>query len=304
MTSKTINLREDNSNIVLKTYIREPLEFCGPRPAIIVCPGGGYGFLSPNEGEPVALRFVSMGYNAFVLHYSVQDNTPLEKLSWPEPLIDLASAILCIREHAEEWDVDPAQIAICGFSAGGHLVSMYASLWNSSVIQERFGRQADDFSINAAILGYPVSDFTIGPCLVDWREMWNCDAPVAHFNQFMFGKTDPTEEDLRAKSSPYLVNDATVPMFIAHAQDDMMVKVEGSLHLAEELRKHDIPFELHVFESGNHGFSLSDESSAGFDFEINPVVAEWTRFVRRWLKKYLTVHVSDASKSPYPMLKR
>lgn len=103
MITKTIRLREDNPNITLDVYLPAPLDFVGPRPAIIVCPGGGYGFLSPNEGEPVALRFVSMGYNAFVLHYSVQANTPAEKLSWPEPLYDLASAVLSIREHAAEW---------------------------------------------------------------------------------------------------------------------------------------------------------------------------------------------------------
>ena len=304
MTTKTICLREDNPNITLDAYIPAPLDLGSPKPAIIVCPGGGYGFLSPNEGEPVALRFVSMGYNAFVLHYSVQANTPAEKLSWPEPLYDLASAVLSIREHAAEWNVDPAQLAVCGFSAGGHLTGMYASLWNSSVLKERFARPSEDFRINAALLIYPVSDFLCGPCLMDWRLMWEEEKPVECFNRFLFGTETPSEEELASKSTPHLVNDNTVPLFIAHAQDDSLVKVEGSLHLAEALRNHNIPFELHIFESGNHGFALADESSAGFDFELNPVVAEWTQFAGRWLKKYLTIHLADGSTAPYPVIAR
>ena len=304
MTNLTICLKEDNPNITLDTYIRDPLDYVGPRPAIIICPGGGYGFLSPNEGEPAALRFVSMGYNAFVLHYTTQCNTPSEQLSWPEPLYDLAAAVLCIREHAEEWNVDPAQIAVCGFSAGGHLTGSYASLWNSPVLQDRFGRPAEDFKINAVVLVYPVTDFMIGPCIVDWRQMWSVDSPVESFNRFMYGKEEPAREDLISKSTPYLVNESTVPVFIAHAQDDSMVKVEGSLHLAEALRKHGIPFELHIFEKGNHGFALADESTAGFSFDLNPVVAEWTRFAQRWLKKYLTVQLSDGAECPFPVIER
>ena len=304
MITTTINLRKENPNITLDTYISSPLEFGSPRPAVIVCPGGGYGFHSPNEGEPVAIRFMTMGYNAFVLHYSVQCNTPADRLVWPEPLYDLASAVLSVREHASEWNVDPAQIAVCGFSAGGHLTSMYASLWNSALLQEKFHRPESDFRINAVVLAYPATDFTVGPCLVDWRMMWNCEEPVKKFNRFMFGTADPSEEKLLSQSAHAQANEATVPMFITHAQDDSLVKMEGSLHLAEELRRNNIPFELHIFETGNHGYTLADESSAGFDFELNPVVAEWTRFANRWLKKYLKVNVADGAKAPFPMVAR
>ena len=304
MIYQSIQLRKENENITMSAYVRTPIDFSGPRPAIIICPGGGYGFTSPNESEPVALRFMTMGYHAFVLHYTVESNTPPEKLVWPEPLFDLASAVIYIKEHASEWNLDPEQLAVCGFSAGGHLAGMYACNWNKPVLSEHFSRPADDFRIRAAMLIYPVIDFCVGPSLVDWRMMWNCANPVEKFNRFMFGTADPSEEDLREKSPAYLADADTVPCFIAHAQDDSLVKVEGSLHFAEALRTNNVPFEMHIFESGNHGFALADRSSAGFEFEINPEAAEWSRFAERWLSKRLQISFSPAEKAPFPLMTR
>ena len=86
------------------------------RPAVIVCPGGGYVYCSPREGEPIALRYASKGFHAFVLRYSVgfeaKDFAPWKQVDW---------AIALLREHAEEWHINPNQIVTCGFSAGGHV---------------------------------------------------------------------------------------------------------------------------------------------------------------------------------------
>ena len=304
MIYQTIPLKKSNENIKMTAYIRNPVDFTGSRPAVIICPGGGYGFQSPNESEPVALKFNSMGYHAFVLNYTAQSNTPPEDLSWPEPLFDLATAVLYVKEHASEWDLDPEQISICGFSAGGHLTGMYACLWNKPILSEHFSRPADDFRIKAAILVYPVTDFCVSPAPVDWRTLWDCPNPEETFNRFMFGTEAPAEEQLRAKSLPYLADADTVPCFIVHAQDDSLVKVEGSLHFAEALRLNDVPFELHIFERGNHGFTLADYSSSSFEFEVVPEVAEWTRFAELWLRKRVRISLSPAEKSPFPIIVR
>lgn len=304
MLIQEIKLKESNDNITLTTYIRNPIIFSGSRPAVIVCPGGGYGFTSPNEGEPIALAFNNLGYNAFVLNYSVQSNTPADQLKWPEPLYDLASAVLYVKEHAAQWDIDPNQLFVCGFSAGGHLASMYATCWSHKLLQEHFNRDMEDFRVKAAVLVYPVIDFTSVWTLVDWRMMWGCDNPIDTFNQFMFGTATPTEDDLKTKSPVYLVDENTVPCYIVHAQDDSLVQVEGSLHMAESLRKHNIPFELHVFETGNHGFALSTPSTAGFDFEITPEVSQWMYFADIWLKKHVHIKLGTAADAPFPMMAR
>lgn len=304
MIHEVFPFKKANSNITLTAYVREPIMGTKPRPAVIICPGGGYGFLSPNEGEPIAMRFNSMGYNAFVLSYTNLSNTPTEELVWPEPLFDIAAAVLCIKDNAQKWDVDPNQLFVCGFSAGGHLAGMYATNWSKQLLQERFGRTMEDFRIKAAVLVYPVIDFTDIWTIVDWRMMWMGENSAESFNKFMFGAAQPTEEQLKEKSPCYLVDENTVPCFIAHAQDDSLVKVEGSLHMAEALRKNDIPFELHVFQTGNHGFALSDYSSAGFDFEMTPEVAEWTHFANIWLQKHVKIGLSSAADAPYPVMAR
>lgn len=250
------------------------------------------------------MKFNSLGYNAFVLSYTTQETAEPEQLSWPEPLFDIAAAVLCIKDNADQWDVDPDQIFVCGFSAGGHLAGMYATCWSHKLLQDRFHREMEDFRIKAAVLCYPVIDFTSVWTLVDWRMMWMADQPIDAFNQFMFGTTTPSEDDLKSKSPVYLVDENTAPCFIVHAQDDSLVQVEGSLHMAEALRKKDIPFELHIFQTGNHGFALSDQSSAGFDFEMTPEVSRWVEFADIWLRKHVSISFATAEEAPFPMLVR
>lgn len=88
------------------------------RPAMLVVPGGGYQYCSDREGEPVALAYMAQGFNAFVLRYTADATTPIDKA-----LQDGAAAMDYLRAHAAELAIDPQQIAAVGFSAGGHLVA-------------------------------------------------------------------------------------------------------------------------------------------------------------------------------------
>ena len=88
------------------------------RPAMLVVPGGGYQYCSDREGEPVALAYMAQGFNAFVLRYTADATTPIDKA-----LQDGAAAMDYLRANAAELEIDPQQIAAVGFSAGGHLVA-------------------------------------------------------------------------------------------------------------------------------------------------------------------------------------
>ena len=133
MKTEKLNLYDNRGDVTLTTYIlddsREMLNG-KKRPAVLVCPGGAYLNCSDREGEPVALRFAAMGYHAFVLRYSVYgrnepdfnafdlSRTPVlnPDCVYPNPMRDLAKAMLTIRAHADEWLVDMDRVAICGFS--------------------------------------------------------------------------------------------------------------------------------------------------------------------------------------------
>jgi len=97
------------------TYIHE--EDNSKRPAMIVVPGGGYSFVSPTEGELVAKEFYRKGYNAFVVTYTTNllKTSPLRL----QPLKDLSKAVMLVRKRAEQFNIDPTKVTVCGFSAGG-----------------------------------------------------------------------------------------------------------------------------------------------------------------------------------------
>ena len=113
------------------------------RPLVLVVPGGGYSHVSPREGDPVALQFAAAGYHTAVLTYSVGEGARDYR-----PLRQLSEALGLLRQHAEEWHILPDKIAVCGFSAGGHLALSGAVL----DIPGEMAQQRPD----AVILGYPV----------------------------------------------------------------------------------------------------------------------------------------------------
>ena len=119
------------------------------RPAVVVCPGGGYRFVSPREGEPVAMQYLSMGYHVFVLRYSVAP------ARFPTALWQLALLMSQIREHSEEWAVDPEKIVVSGFSAGGHLACSLGVFWNREFVYGPLGCDAKAIRPDGMILCYP-----------------------------------------------------------------------------------------------------------------------------------------------------
>ena len=104
----------------------------GPRPALLVIPGGGYRKLVEHEGDPVAWEFFTAGFHTFVLTY------------------------------ASEWDVHPRRVAVMGFSAGGHLAGSCAVLWDRPELRDRLGAADEENRPDAAVLAYPAA-LTLGP---------------------------------------------------------------------------------------------------------------------------------------------
>lgn len=136
---KTFTMQLTNENVTLTAYLLDPskeMPNVHIRPAILILPGGGYRMCSDREAEPVAMAFLAEGYQTFVLRYSLNQNA-----AFPKPLNDGEEALELIRERSGEWGIDPDKVAVCGFSAGGHLAAALGTM----------GR----IRPNAMILGYP-----------------------------------------------------------------------------------------------------------------------------------------------------
>ena len=117
-------IKVGDSSVPLTCYLPDAAPrtyFPSNRPAVIVLPGGGYGMTYPGEGEPIALSYLARGFCAFVLDYSVYP------ARFPQALREAFYAIKFVRENACEYGIDPVKIAICGFSAGGHLAACTGS---------------------------------------------------------------------------------------------------------------------------------------------------------------------------------
>lgn len=122
----------------LTAYILEPVDgiLDKKRPAVLLCPGGGYRTLSTREDQPIAMKYLAAGFHVFVLHYSLAPDV------FPRALMELALAMKVIREHGDEWNVDVDRIAVSGFSAGGHLACCLGVFWDREWLYGGFGGKA------------------------------------------------------------------------------------------------------------------------------------------------------------------
>lgn len=229
------------------------------RPAILVIPGGAYLMVSQRESEPVALAFLDRGYDAFVLGYST-------KTPYPAPLLEAAMAMVYIRENAKKFLLDREHVAAIGFSAGGHLAGMLATLFDDEHISSLLGERAALVRPDAAVLSYPV--ISTGTCT--------------------HGDTAATisggDEKLRAALSlEKRVKKNSVPAFIWHTFEDGAVPVENSVLMGNAYRANGVPFELHIFERGCHGLSLHTPGVTD-EAPFVPLTADaWFELAIRWL---------------------
>lgn len=206
------------------------------RPAMIVFPGGGYSITYEGEAEPIALEYVAAGFCAFVLNYSVAPAV------FPQALLEALNTIRFVREHAEEYRIDPDRISVCGFSAGGHLAASVGTLWNHSCIDGLLEGERTLYRPNGLVLSYPV----INPL------------HPGSFVNLLGGEENATPEMLELLSLDRRVSADTPPTFIWHNADDACVPVESTMMFGIALTKNRIPFEMRIWESGGHGCCLGN----------------------------------------------
>jgi acetyl esterase/lipase len=230
--------KEDKDIPTITPYLPEPDKASGA--AVVICPGGGYGMLAGHEGQDYALFLNQHGVAGFVLKYRLGS----QGYRHPAMLQDAARAVRCVRARAADWTVDPKRIGIMGSSAGGHLASTLVTHFdagdpNATDPIERISSRPD-----LGILCYAV--ISMGP------------NTHSGSRDNLLGK-GPSPELLKLLSNELQVTKDTPPCFLWHTWEDKGVKIENSLDFAYALQRAGVPFDLHIYQKGQHGIGLADK---------------------------------------------
>ena len=216
----------------IDTYLPAPGQRNGK--ALVILPGGGYRMRAEHEGQGYAEHFAALGFSCFVVHYRLGS----EGHRHPAMLEDALFAIASVRARSAELGLDPQRIGVMGSSAGGHLAA-HALVGH--------GRYASAVSLRPdfGVLCYPVITMSGAHAHAESRAL-------------LLGAA-PGDAALADASCERHVTAQTPPCFIWHTVADASVPVENSLLFAAALRRHGVPFELHLYEHGAHGLGLETE---------------------------------------------
>jgi acetyl esterase/lipase len=206
--------------------------------AVIIFAGGGYFVLAPKKCIEIAKAFSALGIAAFVVKYRL----PSDKIMNDKtigPLQDAQTAIKTVRRRAGEWNIKQNKIGMMGLSAGGHLVSTAGTQLNRVVIDNK-----ENISLRPdfMILLYPVIIY---------------DPDIPRTRENLIGK-NPTAEVLSLYSTNKSVSDITPSTFLVHAADDDVIPVKNSLQFFDALLKAKVKAEIHILQTGRHGFGIYD----------------------------------------------
>ena len=224
--------------------------------AVIVCPGGGYRYLSrEREGRQYANWLSTLGITAFVLTNRVND------FGHPAPLQDVLRAVRLVRSRATEFHVDPSRIGVMGSSAGGHLAACAGTLFDHPAGKTGAALDAISARPDFLILMYPVITF---------------EDPFTHAGsrQELLG-AHPAPELVRLLSAEIQVTAATPPTLLIHTQEDKSVPVENSILFFQALTRARVPAEMYLFEHGGHGMGMRDGLGTA---------SEWPKRAEEWLR--------------------
>ncbi|MCK8606689.1 alpha/beta hydrolase [Apilactobacillus ozensis] len=258
----------ENSSAFMQGYIRNADAESGhfKYPAIVIVPGGSYTHIPINQAESFALTYAAQGYQSFFLRYTFESEA---KPLLPNPLIELANTIKMIKAHAVEWNIDENKIVIAGFSIGGHIVSLFNDLYDSTWFKDV--AKIDDVSQikpAATILGYPVINLKLG--------FPNDEEKIANW----------IDNDIEMAADEH-VTQTNVPTFIWATTDDPVVPSMNAIKYAEKLNENSVDNELHLFHHGPHGLALANDLTAWNDASNDSHVAKWFQLSNEWLKEIL-----------------
>ncbi|MBC7805798.1 MAG: alpha/beta hydrolase [Akkermansiaceae bacterium] len=230
-----------------------------PRPAMVICPGGGYGGLADHEGRDYALFLNQQNIVCFVLKYRLGSGG----YRHPVMLEDAARAVRTVRTRAAEWNIDPNRVGIMGSSAGGHLASTLLTHFDAGKADDPDPVERQSSRPSLGVLCYAVISMQEGLTHAGSRQNLLGDFPAKSLVDGLSNERQVTPQ--------------TPPCFLWHTGEDTAVKVENSLAFAGALQSNKVPFDLHVYQKGRHGIGLLDKDPFA---NVHP----WASDLVFWLK--------------------
>ena len=232
------------------------------RPCILICPGGAYTALAKgHEGKDVAAFFNSKGFDAFILMYRLND-AEQNGSRFPAQHDDVTTAMRIIKTRAVEFGIDVLKTGVLGFSAGGHLASMAATMHKEANPSAADLLERESSRPAFAILIYPV---------ISLSDSFS----HKYSGEMLLGKGASAE--MKQSFSTYNRVDAkTPPTFIVFSGDDKSVPVQNGIVFYQALLRNKIKASLHVFDHGGHGFGMAPK---------DPVLSQWPEMSVKWLSQ-------------------
>ena len=227
------NNGDEKDKAELTVYLPDAKKATGR--AVVCCPGGGYTHLAiDHEGHQWATFFNSQGIALIVVKYRMPHGNHLI------PISDAEEAMKTVRRHAAEWHINPNDVGIMGFSAGGHLASTIAT------------HSKGDAAPNFQILFYPVITMDL-----------SFTHKGSHDN--LLGVASDSKKDQKELkrleteySNDLQVNRTTPRAFLALSDDDKAVPARNGFSYYEQLYKHDVPASIHIYPTGGHGWGYRE----------------------------------------------
>ena len=260
----------DASDRMLQGITRPRLDIFRPaKPngaAVILAPGGGYRYVViDKEGYELARWLRTRGVTVYVLFYRLPGD------GWTDgpdvPLADAQRAVRLVRSRAAVDHIDPARITFGGFSAGGQVATSLLTRFDANVHAPIDAADALPARPDALAAIYPVVSMDLAIAHAVSREkLIGANADAARETLYS------PERNVRADQPP---------LWLLHAEDDNVVKVDNSVRLREATRAVGAPVEAHFFERGEHGFGLM--KAAGLP------VAIWPELLWNWLGSHKIV---------------
>ncbi len=278
---KTVPISDSNPAATLEVYARAG---AAGKPAMLVFPGGAMRFLSPAEAEPICRYYDAHGYQTFLVNYTVGD-----ACKYPDLLHEVSRAVWEVRCNAADYGVDPARIVLNGFSAGAHVVTMFATHYHLPISREGTGVPEGGNAVCATVTGYTPTTFedfgqnldkmppeirakmeegiknrTVG----GWALL---DAPGSFFG------------DIPSLTSHKAVNEMTPPAFLWQTIQD----APGSAwEYAMALKKYHTEFEIHYFSDDERCVAMNfDPELSQTPLHVCANTAAWPQMSLNWLER-------------------